>query len=111
MNRTCIRDLSAESQAGLRPDGHAGSFREGGAAMQGTPWVVVEADDKQTIQREFAQGEIVDQFPSKGHPVFLVQTPKVPSLPNTVLQGPIYGVGIFRDERKARTLAKHLAEI
>jgi hypothetical protein len=79
--------------------------------MQGTPWVVVEADDKQTIQREFAQGEIVDQFPSKGHPVFLVQTPKVPSLPNTVLQGPIYGVGIFRDERKARTLAKQLAEI
>jgi hypothetical protein len=63
--------------------------------MQGTPWVVVEADDKQTIQREFAQGEIVDQLPS---------------MPNTVLQGPIYGVGIFRDERRARTLAKHLAE-
>jgi len=59
--------------------------------MQGTPWVVVEADDKQTIQREFSQGEIVDQFPSKQHAVFLVQTPKVPSMPNTVLQGPIYG--------------------
>ena len=53
---------------------------------------------------------IVDQFPSKEHSVFLVQTPKVPSLPNKVLQGPIYGVGIFRDERKARTLAKRLAE-
>lgn len=78
--------------------------------MQGTPWVVVEADDKQTIQREFSQGEIVDQFPSKQHAVFLVQTPKVPSMPNTVLQGSIYGVGIFRDERRARTLAKHLAE-
>ena len=74
------------------------------------PWVVVEADDKQTIQREFDQGEIVDQFTSKEHPVFLVQTPKVPPLPNTVLQGPIYGVGIFRDERRARTLAKRLAE-
>ena len=78
--------------------------------MQGTPWVVVEADDKQTIQREFSQGEIVDQFSSKEHPIFLVQSPKVPPLPNTVLQGPIYGVGIFRDERKARTLAKRLAE-
>ena len=62
------------------------------------------------IQREFSQGEIVDQFPSKEHQVFLVQSPKVPALPSTVLQGPIYGVGIFRDERKARTLAKHLAE-
>jgi len=30
--------------------------------MRGTPWVVVEADDKQTIQTEFAKGEIVDQF-------------------------------------------------
>jgi len=78
--------------------------------MRGIPWVVVEADDKQTIQREFAQGEIVDQFPSKDHSIFLVQSPKVPPLPNTVLQGPIYGVGIFRDERRARTLAKHLAE-
>lgn len=79
--------------------------------MQTTPWVVVECDDKQTLEREFSQGEIVDQFPSKEHPVFLVQTPKVPALPNTVLQGPIYGVGIFRDEKKARTLAKRLAEI
>ena len=78
--------------------------------MQTMPWVVVEADDKQTIQREFDQGEIVDQFTSKHHPVFLVQTSKVPPLPNTVLQGPIYGVGIFRDERRARTLAKRLAE-
>ena len=78
--------------------------------MQTTPWVVVEADDKQSIQKEFGQGEIVDQFTSKEHPIFLVQTPKVPPLPNTVLQGPIYGVGIFRDERRARTLAKRLAE-
>ena len=78
--------------------------------MRGTPWVVVEADDKQTIQREFAQGEIVDQFPSKQHAVFLVQTPKVPSLPNTVLQGPIYGVGVFREEKRARALAKGLAQ-
>jgi len=89
---------------------------KGGAAgrgydMQTTPWVVVEADDKQTVQREFSQGEIVDQFTSKEHPIFLVQSPKVPTLPNTVLQGPIYGVGIFRDERRARTLAKRLAEI
>jgi hypothetical protein len=79
--------------------------------MQTTPWVVVEADDKQTIKREFSQGEIVDEFPSKGHAIFLVQTPKVPALPNTVLEGPIYGVGIFRDERRARTLAKRLAEV
>jgi hypothetical protein len=43
--------------------------------------------------------------------VFLVQSPKLPTLPNTVRQGPIYGVGIFRDERRARALAKHLAEI
>jgi hypothetical protein len=78
--------------------------------MQSAPWVVVEADDKQAIQREFGQGEIVDQFPSKGHQVFLVQSPKVPTLPNTVLQGPIYGVGIFREEKRARTLAKRLAE-
>jgi hypothetical protein len=85
-------------------------LQEGGAIMQNTPWVVVEADDKQTIQREFSQGEIVDQFQSKEHPIFLVQTPKVPPLPNTVLQGSIYGVGIFRDERRARTLAKRLAE-
>jgi hypothetical protein len=73
-------------------------------------WVVVEADDKQTIQREFGQCEILDHFPSKEHSVFLVQSPKLPTLPNTVLQGPIYGVGIFRDERRARTLAKHLAQ-
>ena len=79
--------------------------------MQTTPWVVVEADDKTTVQREFSQGQIVDQFTSKEHPIFLVQSPKVPTLPNTVLQGPIYGVGIFRDERRARTLAKRLAEI
>jgi hypothetical protein len=79
--------------------------------MQTTPWVVVEADDKKTIQREFGQSEILDEFPSKEHAVFLVQTTKVPPLPNTVLQGPIYGVGIFRDERRARTLAKRLAEI
>ena len=78
--------------------------------MQNTPWVVVEADDKTTIQREFGQGEIVDQFKSKEHSIFLVQTPKVPPLPNTVLQGPIYGVGVFRDERRARSLAKRLAE-
>jgi hypothetical protein len=84
---------------------------EGGATMQNTPWVVVECDDKQTIQREFSQGEIVDQFPSKDHPVFLVRSTKVPALPNTVLQGPIYGVGIFRDERKARSLAKRFAEV
>jgi hypothetical protein len=86
-------------------------LQEGGAIMQTTPWVVVEADDKQTIQREFGQGEIVDKFPSKDHAVFLVQSPKLPPLPNTVLQGRIYGVGIFRDERRARTLAKRLAEI
>jgi hypothetical protein len=86
-------------------------LQEGGAIMQTTPWVVVEADDKQAIQREFSQGEIVDKFPSKDHAVFLVQSPKVPPLPNTVLQGPIYGVGIFRDERRARMLAKRLAEI
>ena len=78
--------------------------------MQNAPWCVVEADDKQAIQREFSQGQIVDQFPSKEHSIFLVQSPKVPSLPNTVLQGSIYGVGIFRDERRARTLAKRLAE-
>ena len=85
-------------------------LQEGGAVMQSEPWVVVEADDKQAIQREFGQGEIIDQFPSKGHQVFLVQSPKVPTLPNTVLQGPIYGVGIFREEKRARTLAKRLAE-
>jgi hypothetical protein len=85
-------------------------LQEGGA-LQTTPWVVVEADDKQTIQREFGQAEIVDKFPSKDHAVFLVQSPKLPPLPNTVLQGPIYGVGIFRDEQRARTLAKRLAEI
>jgi hypothetical protein len=78
--------------------------------MQNTSWVVVEADDKAAIQREFGQGEIVDQFPSKDHAIFLVQGPKVPQLPTTVLQGPIHGVGIFRDERRARTLAKRLAE-
>jgi hypothetical protein len=108
-----MRDLSAESQPNFRAAWQADCwYAEGGATMQGTPWVVVEADDKQSIQREFTQGEIeiVDQFPSKQHAVFLVQTPKVPSLPNTVLQGPIYGVGIFREERRARTLAKHLAE-
>jgi len=86
-------------------------LQEGGAIMQNTPWVVVEADDKQAIQREFSQGEIVDKFPYKDHAVFVVQSPKVPPLPNTVLRGPIYGVGIFRDERRARTLAKRLAEI
>ena len=86
-------------------------LQEGGAIMQTTPWVVVEADDKQAIQREFSQGEIVDKFPYKDHAVFVVQSPKVPPLPNTVLRGPIYGVGIFRDERRARTLAKRLAEI
>jgi hypothetical protein len=86
-------------------------LQEGGAIMQTTPWVVVEADDKKAIEREFSQGEIVDQFASKEHPIFLVQSPKLPTLPNTVLQGPIYGVGVFRDERKARTLAKRLAEI
>jgi hypothetical protein len=42
--------------------------------------------------------------------VFLVQGANVPPLPNTVLEGPIYGVGVFRDERRARTLAKRLAE-
>ena len=78
--------------------------------MRGTPWVVVEADDKQTIQREFSKGEIVEQFPYKDRSVFLVQGANVPPLPNTVLEGPIHGVGIFRDERRARTLAKHLAE-
>jgi hypothetical protein len=78
--------------------------------MQNAPWVVVEADDTQTIKREFSQGEIIEQFPSKDHSVFLVQNPKLPTLPNTVLQGPIYGVGIFRDERRARTLAKQLAQ-
>ena len=52
-----------------------------------TPWVVVEADNKQSIQREFAKGEIVDQFPSRHHSVFLVQSPSVPPLPNTVLRG------------------------
>jgi hypothetical protein len=78
---------------------------------QNAPWVVVEADDNRTIQREFGQREIAEQFPSKNHSVFLVQSPKLPTLPNTVRQGPIYGVGIFRDERRARALAKHLAEI
>jgi hypothetical protein len=78
--------------------------------MRATPWVVVEADDKQTIQREFTKGEIVDQFPSKEHSVFLVQGANVPSLPNTILEGPIYSVGVFRDERRARKLAKGLAE-
>jgi len=84
---------------------------EGRQTMKGTPWVVVEADDKQTIQREFGKGEILDQFPYKGHSVFLVQSTNVPPLPSTVLEGPIYGVGIFRDERTARTLAKRLAEV
>jgi len=84
---------------------------EGRQTMKGTPWVVVEADDKQTIQREFGKGEILDQFPYKGHSVFLVQSTNVPPLPNTVLEGPIYGVGIFRDERTARTLAKRLTEV
>ena len=79
--------------------------------MRGTPWVVVEADDKQTIQQEFGKGEILDQLPYKGHSVFLVQSTNVPPLPRTVLEGPIYGVGIFRDERTARTLAKRLTEI
>jgi hypothetical protein len=79
--------------------------------MRGTPWVVVDADTKQTIQREFGKGEIVDQFPHKDHSVFLVQSGSVPSLPNTVLEGPIYSVGIFRDEKTARTLAKRLSEI
>jgi len=78
--------------------------------MRGIPWVVVEADDKQTIEREFTQGEILEQYPSKEHSVFLVQGASVPPLPNTVLEGPIYGVGVFRDERRARTLAKRLAE-
>jgi len=78
--------------------------------MQRIPWVVVEADDKQTIQREFTKGEIMEQFPSKEHSVFLVQGANVPPLPKTILEGPIYGVGVFRDERRARTLAKHLAE-
>jgi hypothetical protein len=79
-------------------------------SMRGTPWVVVEADDKQTIQREFTKGEIVDQFPSKEHSVFLVQGANVPPLPNTVLEGPIYGVGVFREERRARAIAKGLAQ-
>jgi hypothetical protein len=79
--------------------------------MRGTPWVVVEADNKQTIQREFDKGEIVDQFPHKEHSVFLVQSGTVPFTPKTVLEGPIYNVGIFRDERTARTLAKRLSEI
>jgi polyphosphate kinase 2 (PPK2 family) len=50
-------------------------LQEGGAIMQTTPWVVVEADDKQTVEREFSQGEIVDKLPSKDHAVFLVQSP------------------------------------
>jgi hypothetical protein len=81
--------------------------------VRGTPWVVVEADDKQTIQQEFGKGEIVDQLPYKGHSVFLVQSQStsMPPLPRTVLEGPIYGVGIFRDERTARTLAKRLTEV
>ena len=79
--------------------------------MRGTPWVVVEADTKQVIQREFGKGEIHEQYPHKDHSVFLVQSATVPSLPSTVLEGPIYGVGIFRDEKTARTLAKRLAEI
>ena len=78
--------------------------------MRGIPWLIVEADDMKTIQKEFTKGEIVDQFPSKEHSVFLVQGANVPPLPNTVLEGPIYGVGVFRDERRARTLAKRLAE-
>ena len=78
--------------------------------MKGAPWLVVEADDQQTIQQQFAKGEILDRFPHKDHSVFLVQGMNVPPLPNTVLEGPIYGVGIFRDERTARTLAKQLAE-
>jgi len=80
--------------------------------MRGTPWVVVEADNKQTIQREFDKGEIVEQFPHKEHSVFLVQSGTVPtSLPKTVLEGPIYNVGIFREEETARKLAKRLSEI
>jgi hypothetical protein len=78
--------------------------------MQGTPWLVVEADDQQTIKQQFGSDEIVEKFPHKYHSVFLVQGKSVPPLPNTVLQGPIYGVGIFREERTARTLAKRLAE-
>jgi hypothetical protein len=79
--------------------------------MRSAPWVVVEADNKQTIQQEFGKGEILDQLPHKDRSVFLVQSTNVPPLPKTVLEGPIYGVGIFRDERTARTLAKRLAEV
>src|SRR5919204_4360734 len=69
-----IRDLSGETQVRLRRSWQRGELQEGGASMQTTPWVVVECDDKQTIQREFSQGEIVDQFPAKEHPIFLVQS-------------------------------------
>ena len=50
--------------------------------MQKTPWLVVEeADDTTAIQRQFGQGEIVDQFPSKDHAIFLVQSPKASAAP------------------------------
>jgi hypothetical protein len=52
-------------------------LQEGGAIMQSTPWVVVEADHKQTIQSEFGQGEIVDKFSSKDHAVFSRPEPEV----------------------------------
>jgi hypothetical protein len=109
LDKRSLRSFSGRLQATLAACRM--ELQEGAAIMQTTPWVVVEADDKQTIQREFSQGEIVDKFQSKDHAVFLVQSPKLPPLPTTVLQGPIYGVGIFRDERRARTLAKRLAEI
>jgi hypothetical protein len=78
----------------------AGSRRSGveKCIVRGTLWVVVEADDKQTIQQEL--GEIVDQLPYKGHSVFLVQSASMPPLPKTFLECPTYGVGIFREERR-----------
>src|SRR5204863_7476854 len=102
--------LSCSHHLSLGRAGMLAGVVERRGSMRGTPWVVVEADDKQTIQKEFTRGEIVDQFPSKEHSVFLVHGANVPPLPNTVLEGPIYGVGVFRDERRARTLAKRLAE-
>ena len=74
-------------------------------------WFVVEGDDPTTIQRQFVKGEILDQFPHKGRVVCLMQGTTVPPLPETVQTGPIYGVGIFRDEKQARTLAKSLSQI
>src|SRR5207249_5290397 len=56
------------------------NFVERWCSMRGPPWVIVEADAKQTIKREFTMGELVDQFPSKEHTVLLFQGANVPPL-------------------------------